>query len=159
MSETPRPKGAMRIVSWRNGPKSIDLYVERYQFPGNLGQHDGEWLIISGEIACLEGSWTFRDPCLTSREIDTLAHFLEGPGPGRDPVEQWFTEPNLRFMRPEPDAVHVGFDLESAPPWARSHVVDVDPAFVLRMNVWPDELAATAAALRAAAAAFPPQHA
>lgn len=145
------------IVDWASGENALRLSVDGYEFPGMTGSFDGEWLTIRGEVSCSRGSWQFVDPCLLSGELLSLARFLEAPSP--DGKACTFTEPCLWFARTSPDGVEAGFEADAAPPWdARREVTDM-PQFRLSFELTAAQRATTAASLRAAAAAFPPQRA
>ncbi|MBC9031834.1 hypothetical protein IAG41_05475 [Sphingomonas sp. JC676] len=100
---------------------SLRIGVERYQFPEITGDDwDSNWLIINGD-AVLDGkSWTFRDACLTTFEMERLADWLDQVSSGK--VENafcGFTEPNLDFERVSDVAVRIAFSLEALPPWSK----------------------------------------
>lgn len=98
---------------------SLELTIAGYQFPNPSGNEENNWdlnwLVIEGKVECEDKSknWTFRDPCLTTFEVEELAKWLEGPS--RLPVKI-FVEPNLKFTFSPPYLVVV-FSHESAPPW------------------------------------------
>jgi hypothetical protein len=102
--------------------EAFRLEVLGYQFPGlKDNEWDSEWLIISGEVLCAQGRWRFRDPCLCTFEVQTLATWLCNLQVGGPEREIGFTEPNLRFEhveRQDGDALLVGFSQESSPPLA-----------------------------------------
>jgi hypothetical protein len=84
-----------------------------YQFPEN--EHDvwdSNWLIIAGRV-CIDGrEWQFADPCLTTREAQCLAGWLDALSRGAAPDPTFgLTEPNLQFERKSPDAIRISFDL------------------------------------------------
>lgn len=98
---------------------SLRLSVERYQFPEIANDEwDSNWLIIVGD-AVLDGKpWSFRDPCLTTFEMQRLADWLDHVAAGRsEPAFCSFTEPNLDFERLSDVSIRVGFSLEALPPW------------------------------------------
>ncbi len=103
---------------------AFELTVEGYQFPEiSDDRWDSNWLIICGRVEHPRGGWTFRDPCLTTFELDRLAGWFEGVArsdPRRDAV--YFTEPNLdfRYVREPEAAIEVRLGYESGPPWAKS---------------------------------------
>jgi hypothetical protein len=102
------------------GPSgSLRLTVERYQFPEILNDEwDSNWLIIAGAAVLDEKSWSFRDPCLTTFEMQWLADWLDQIAAGEaKPTSCGFTEPNLDFERLSDESIRIGFSLESLPPW------------------------------------------
>ena len=118
---------------------SIDLRPVRYQFPDLAAGdwHDLNWLVIAGEVESLDGSWTFVDACLLTREAAQLGRWLSDAAhglvaPSQANAEGWispscdFTEPNLAFSvegREGGDVViRVHFSLESEPPWCGEDV-------------------------------------
>lgn len=110
--------GPMKLVS-RNGG-SLVLSVDGYQFPEITDDRwDSNWLVVTGRVTGPRGSWTFRDPCLTTLELARLASWLAATDSG--PPEHGtleFLEPNLRFEHvggPEP-AIRLRLAHESAPP-------------------------------------------
>lgn len=53
---------------------SLRIGVERYQFPEITdGYWDTSWLIITGDAVVNGQSWSFRDPCLITFEMERLA--------------------------------------------------------------------------------------
>jgi hypothetical protein len=110
----------MRMIG--NEGEEFRLDVLGYQFPEiKDNEWDSEWLIISGEAMCAQGRWTFRDPCLCTFEVQTLAAWLRDVRIGGPKREIGFTEPNLRFEhieRRDGDILSVAFSQECSPPWA-----------------------------------------
>jgi hypothetical protein len=102
--------------------EQLRLEVLGYQFPEIKGDTwDSEWLIIAGEVSCARGSWKFRDPCLCTFEIQSLATWFDDFRAGGPDGELDFTEPNLRFekiKRAEGDFLLMAFSQECSPPWA-----------------------------------------
>jgi len=110
----------MRLIG--NEGEELRLEVLGYQFPEiKDDEWDSEWLIISGEVSCAQGRWSFNDPCLCTFEVQTLATWLRDVPVGGPERELGFTEPNLRFEhveRRDGDVLLVSFSQESSPPWA-----------------------------------------
>ena len=100
---------------------SFELSIEGYQFPDTLDNRwDSNWLFVRGHVRCSTGAWTFRDPCLTTFELQELADWLDSIA-GAPPMsaECSFVEPNLALdyqSVPKP-ALVIRFAHESAPPW------------------------------------------
>ena len=84
----------------------LSLGVLGYQFPDEIDYWDANWLIIEGAVAHPQGSWRFRDACLTSFELRQLAEWLDGVARGDPDADSgYFTEPCLEFRyasEPEP---------------------------------------------------------
>jgi hypothetical protein len=76
--------------------------------------------MVRGTVEDPLGKWTFRDPCLTTFEVEQLAGWFESVAEGEaDGDSGYFTEPNRRFefiSIPTPAAL-VTFAHESGPPW------------------------------------------
>ena len=88
----------------------FSLRVLGYQFPDEIDYWDGNWLIIDGAVTHPQGSWRFREACLTSFELRQLAEWLDSG---------YFTEPCLEFKygkEPAP-VIDVIVAHECAPPW------------------------------------------
>jgi hypothetical protein len=102
----------------------LSLGVLSYQFPDSVDYWDANWLIIDGHVVHPRGPWAFREPCLTSFELQQLAEWFDGVELGHlDPDRGYFTEPGLEFSyvaTPEP-AVAVLLAHECAPPWITDH--------------------------------------
>ena len=102
----------------------LSLGVLGYQYPDEIDYWDGNWLIIDGAVTHPQGSWRFRDACLTSFELQQLAEWLNGVARGiPDPNSGYFTEPCLEFRyasEPEP-MIDVIVTHECAPPWLGTH--------------------------------------
>lgn len=138
-----------------NGPNgSLRIAVERYQFPDITDDEwDSNWLVVAGEADLKGKSWSFRDPCLTTFEVERLAYWLDGVA-AREPVGSicGFTEPNLEFECVSDKSVRISFWLEALPPWAR-HDSDLgDVGFYVPID---GTLSATAACLRRMLSRFP----
>ncbi len=150
----------MVILDWRSGNNSLRLAIEGYQFPGSHAPYDNEWLMITGDVSCAEGAWSFRDPCLMSSELSMLADFLSISEPKADTFAGPFLEPYVWFTRTAIDEVKVNFWQLVAPPWGISD--DEAPpgmGYPVRFTLSADDLAATAKMMRLAAKRFPPQRA
>ena len=136
---------------------TLQLSVDGYQFPDSDGYWDSNWLMVRGTVEHPRGSWTFRDPCLTTFEIEQLAAWLDGVANDQvDPKLGLFTEPNLHFEQvtsPEP-SVRVTLAYESAPPWLAAPSERLDGTaveFPVRLN----EPRAAARSLRELLSAYP----
>lgn len=133
---------------------SLSIGVERYQFPEITDDDwDSNWLIINGN-AVLDGkSWSFRDPCLTTFEVERLADWLEQVSSGGDAKAFCgFTEPNLDFERVSDAAVRIAFSLEALPPWSKR---DGDFGAIGFNIPIDDRLGAAVSSLRALLTRFP----
>lgn len=109
-----------RLAIFEGPTGALRLEVEGYQFPDvHNDEWDSNWLVITGD-AVLDGrSWRFRDPCLTTFELQRLADWLDQVAAGT--AEQnfcGFTEPNLDFERVSDASIRIGLSLEALPPWA-----------------------------------------
>jgi hypothetical protein len=97
--------------------------VVGYQFPG-AGPHadDDDWLNVSTAVEHPRGNWHAVDPCLTTRELESLANWLEDVAAGK-PTRNgcYFTEPCLEFRLAHDSelAVCVTLAHECSPPWAQ----------------------------------------
>jgi hypothetical protein len=136
---------------------ALELVIDGYQFPESDEYWDANWLVVRGRVEHPRGNWTFRDPCLTTFELEQLAAWFEGVGAGEaDPASGYFTEPNLHFeyaATPHP-AIHVKLAYESAPPWLTDREERLDGAtitFPLRLN----DPGVTSRSLRALLARYP----
>ena len=97
---------------------SLRLSILRYQFPSLQDELDANWLVIGGH-ACLEGKeWSFKDPCLTTFEVQRLADWLDQTALNNTNEGTAFIEPNLQFDRVSAANIRVSMAYESAPPWA-----------------------------------------
>ena len=53
------------------------LSIDGYQFPETTDDRwDANWLFVRGHVQDPQGEWTFRDPCLTTFEVQELAEGL-----------------------------------------------------------------------------------
>ena len=98
---------------------SLRLAIEGYQFPDITDDEwDSNWLIIRGD-AVLDGrSWSFRDPCLTTFEVQRLADWLDQVAMGTaEKSFCGFTEPILDFEWVPGGSIRIGLSLEALPPW------------------------------------------
>lgn len=113
-----------------------------YQFPSGADGWDANWVVIAGTVASPEGSWSFRDACLTTFEAKTVSTWLRSVAQGAvEPVsadDEGFLTPSLTFTEPglafsvakrtgEAVELRVHLTYELAPPW-----LDVDE----RLNMW-----------------------
>ncbi len=102
----------------------LELDVIGYQFQNaDLDGWDSEWLIVAGTVSCEQGKWKFRDPCLTTFELQALAKWLRTAANNAS-AEIGFTEPNLSFARAgaaNAEQLTISFAQECAPPWATDH--------------------------------------
>lgn len=98
---------------------SLLLGVERYQFPEILDDEwDSNWLIVTGRVELDGRRWQFRDPCLTTFEVQRLAKWLDDVAAGTAKrAFCGFTEPNLDFEQISNQVIRIGFSLEALPPW------------------------------------------
>lgn len=142
------------LATFEGPTGSLRIGVERYQFPKITDDDwDSNWLIINGD-AVLDGkSWTFRDPCLTTFEMERLANWLDQVFSGK--VEKafcGFTEPNLDFERVSDVADRIAFSLEALPPWSKRDGDLGEIGFNVPID---DRLGAAASCLRAFLTRFP----
>lgn len=133
---------------------SLRIGVERYQFPEITDDYwDSNWLIITGDAVLDDKSWSFRDPCLTTFEMERLADWLDQVSSGQcEKAFCGFTEPNLDFERVSATAVRVAFSLEALPPWSKRDGDFGEIGFEVPIN---DRLIAAASSLRAFLTGFP----
>lgn len=128
---------------------SVSLRPDGYQFP-DASKHDRDdanWLMIVGEVDSPEGAWTFRDPCMQTREARALGAWLTDvsrkAAAVREPDEngnvwpEWhFIEPNVGFgveaYEGDDVVLRLHFSLESAPEWAGEETRSVLNQFFLR---------------------------
>ena len=144
-----------RIQAVFEGPAgALRLGIDGYQFPHNVDDAwDSNWLIVTGEAVLGGQRWDFRDPSLTTFELERLADWLDRLVAGAEqPAFCGFTEPNLDFRRLSDQSLRVAFSLEAQPPWAElkddfgAHGFEVPIA---------SGIAAAAQALRQLLALFP----
>jgi hypothetical protein len=135
--------------------------VVGYQFPKLTDRDDANWLVIEGRAHDGERSWSFRDPCLQTWDVQFLASWLEGLA-DRNEVEGEidFTEPNLAFGRVEGSSkrttIRVLFELEARPPWRPAQYTDDDWRSVsIDISLSPRMLRAAAMDLRSMLRRFP----
>ncbi|MDX9910378.1 MAG: hypothetical protein RBS39_00960 [Phycisphaerales bacterium] len=86
-----------------SGSDRFALRVLQYEFPGitTPGAYDSNWLVIEGRVESERGDWTFVDPCLLTRELESLISWLRALATPLS-SEIGFTEPLLRFTIPDP---------------------------------------------------------
>jgi hypothetical protein len=136
----------------------FDLTIDGYQFPEiETDYWDSNWLMVRGQVNHPRGNWIFRDPCLTTFELEQLAIWLDGVANGvANPADGYFTEPNLHFEYvtiPVP-AIQVTFGYESAPPWLATDDARLDGAIV-RFPLALNDLRVVSRSLRADLVKFP----
>lgn len=91
-------------IAWLGTPTlgRLGLAIDGYQFPGHQpaerGDHDANWLVIHGRVEFPGlGSWSFRDACLLTWELELrIAWLREFPSVPSGSIE--FVEPLLRFF-------------------------------------------------------------
>jgi hypothetical protein len=90
---------------------AIELRIAGYEFPDcDDEEWAANWLVIEGKIGHPSGEWAFREPCLTTWEVNALACWLGRIGRGEDAdPELHLVEINLQFA----------FDRMSSPPVVR----------------------------------------
>ncbi len=139
----------------------VDLRILDYQFPDKGGQGLGEdgdwdwdanWLIVAGHAVTGDGrAWSFREPCLTTREAQRLGAWLSAVADGSVPWSRAesldaddtldFVEPNLAFSLMERSdrgvAIRIRLSQECAPPWSAEHATPgcLDYVLVTRMSM------------------------
>jgi hypothetical protein len=136
---------------------TLELAIVAYQFPESDECWDANWLVVHGQITHAQGAWTFRDPCLTTFELEQLAAWFDGVAVGRpDPGSGYFTEPNLHFeYAPLPTpTIRVKLAYESAPPWLSERVERLDGA-VMTFPVALNDPAEVSRCLRAWLTRYP----
>ncbi|WP_295630543.1 hypothetical protein [Novosphingobium sp.] len=142
------------IAAFNGANGSLRIGVDRYQFPDIVDDDwDSNWLIVSGE-ADLDGRlWSFRNPCLTTFEVERLADWLDCVV-ARQTAQSicGFTEPNLEFECMSDETVRISFWLEALPPWAKPGSGLGDIGFEVPIN---DALSTTATCLRNILSRFP----
>lgn len=142
------------LATFEGPTGSLRIGVERYQFPEITDDAwDSNWLIINGDVVLDGKPWTFRDPCLTTFEIERLADWLDQVWSGKVENEFCgFTEPNLDFERVSDSAVRIAFSLEALPPWRKCETDFTQIGFDVPID---DRLGAAASSLRAFLTLFP----
>jgi hypothetical protein len=120
----------------------VSLAPVGYEFPSGVERWDANWVIVNGSVTIPQGSWSFRDACLTTFEAKEVSTWLRAVAQGAvelaSPDDEGlltpsltFTEPNLAFSlaKRTDDAVELRVHLshESAPPW-----LDIED----RLNIW-----------------------
>ena len=133
---------------------SLSISVERYQFPEITNDEwDSNWLIVTGHAKLDGKSWTFRDPCLTTFDLEHLAKWLDQIFLSEaENAYCGFTEPNLDFERLSEQEVRIAFSLEALPPWCERDGDFGEIGFNIPIN---DQLPAAASSLRALLNRFP----
>lgn len=142
------------LATFKGPTGSLRISVESYQFPEIVDDEwDSNWLIVCGDAELGGKSWTFRDPCLTTFELEQLANWLDQVFVGEaDNAYCDFTEPNLDFERLSELEVRIAFSLEALPPWCERDSDFGEITFNIPIN---DHLPAAAKSLRALLARFP----
>lgn len=113
----------MQLVS---GSNVVSLTPVRYEFPDMQPSGDKEWdydrnwLIIHGEVRDGDLSWSFTEPCLTTREARQLGEWLrQVHRTGKPEGDLDLVEANLSFdWLGGPDAegqLVISFAQESSP--------------------------------------------
>lgn len=85
--EGPVSTGRIADSLARSGDKLLTVYTA----------DDDNWLLVRGSVESERGAWTFRDPCLQTWEVETLARWFEDVSQRRQPERVSFTEPALVF--------------------------------------------------------------
>jgi len=136
---------------------TFELLIDGYQFPNIATDYwDSNWLIVHGQVINSQGNWAFRDPCMTTFELEQLATWFDGVTNGNvDPDNGYFTEPNLHFeyVITPISAIQVTFANESAPPWL-GHEGRFDGA-IIRFPLALNDPGAASRSLRAILSNFP----
>ncbi len=141
------------------GGDSLELAISGYQFPETTGGDDADWLLVDTAASAGGRPWRTRNPSLQTFEVEALAQWLEGIAHGSSfPDTCDFVEPNLSFELVRVDRagaeLRAYFEVESRPPWAPAGGAGLRDLWVT-LTPSRDEVAAAAAALRAALATFP----
>ena len=140
----------------RIGGGSVELVLVGYQFPdgpvsagriadstprpdGKLPivytEDDDNWLVVLGSVESERGAWTFREPCLQTWEVKTLARWLEDVSQLSQPEPISFTEPLLVFalaktgQSDEVAKLIISFAHESRPPWSPPEAFETTPIY------------------------------
>ncbi|WP_444544662.1 WapI family immunity protein [Silvimonas amylolytica] len=99
---------------------TVEFDVDGYQFPSSKDHWDSNWLYVKGNVHHPRGSWTFRDPSLTTFELEQLAAWFRQLRPLSSSIRPcFFTEPCLTFSfadEPEP-TINLALSHECSPPW------------------------------------------
>lgn len=132
----------------------LRISIMRYQFPKiDNDEWDSNWLVIEGHASIGGRVWRFNDPCLTTFEIMRFADWLDAQASGiADQAHCAFTEPNLEFERQSDRTIRVRFSHESAPPWAKPHLGEIEYGFDIPVG---PGLSVAAQQLRRQLARFP----
>jgi len=167
----PRSGGILSRVRLQSADESsVEISIACYQFPDRRAQGDRDWdanwLQVAGTVVLADGrTWTFEDPCLTTRDATDLGQWLHDvaagsvrPSPlGSDGPEEMkvFLEPNIAFSLQDRLAdrvqLRVYLSLESLPPWLKGDaqikiwdyfvVLDVPTAQLAReADDWTEDL-------------------
>jgi hypothetical protein len=141
----------MRLTNHRG--TSLEFRALRYEFPElTRREYDSNWLVISGRIEKDGTGWQFRDPCLLTNEVLSLAEWLESRAHDAMPTSEIsFIEPNLYFKWAR-GILRVDLEQECRPPWAPFDKVD---EFYITLSPSPQEMNEAAKALREDLEKFP----
>lgn len=142
------------VASFEGPTGSLRIGIESYQFPEIADDDwDSNWLIITGEAVLDDKPWSFRDPCLTTFEMERLASWLDEVASGKaEKAFCGFTEPNLDFERVSDATVRISFSYEALPPWSKCDGDLGEIGFNIPID---DRLGAAANSLRALLTRFP----
>ena len=163
----------MRLVS--SDTARVELRPISYQFNGTGGaETEGldptaetydewdDWLVIRGDASTADGrSWSFTDPCLTTREAECLSAWLDAVSRNTgDRDAAVFTEPNVSLFVDGRDGnrvrMRVRFSHESLPSWLPRDVPGWQAGeFCLTLEVSVADLAEAARAWDSERQAFP----
>jgi hypothetical protein len=111
----------MRLVGV-NGD-AVELTIVGYQFPEIRDDPwDSNWVVIETTATVDGQSWTSRDPCLVTFEVEQLADWVEALGNERlVESELDFMEPNLAFelegVAGDLVRIRIWFECEARPAW------------------------------------------
>src|SRR5438105_15344249 len=78
----------------------INLWVSGYQFPESANdEYESNWLNITTRLDGFGQSWTSTNPCLTTWELKSLAHWFRSISSApSEPSEITFIKPTLVFQ-------------------------------------------------------------
>ena len=141
-------------------PFRLDLTPLRYQFPGNTGDWDADWLVVKMHAADGNRDWESVDPAFLTWELRSLVEWLRALASGTEGDENWFgcVEPNLQFSAARDAAgicLRAVFEQEFRPPGTRIDEPGEDEEIEIEFRPSPEQLRRFADQLDAELEPFP----
>jgi len=130
------------------------LILLGYQYPDAEGEpYDANWLLVRVDAVGPQGAWSVTDPCLLTREVASLAEWLELLPSGQADPAVSFLEPALlfRLVQREGGERFLGIHFGSLvhPAWSNEPGLPLEnPDLWLDFPLDELDLAAAAASLR-----------